>query len=199
MILDAAEMVIMRAGLAGASMTAIAGEAGMSKRTLYEVFENRAALFAAIVRRIRNAIIRPLSADECDLPLGERLRLLLSPVRDRAPGHVCDAILRTTILRAIVAEAERQPNLAREFMQEGPDAVRALIRAELDRSVARGEIAIADTAAAAGLMADMAHDNIVGRLITPGPCAIQEEEEESVRRLDLAIRVFLHGIAGPAG
>ncbi|MDP3524882.1 MAG: helix-turn-helix domain-containing protein, partial [Hoeflea sp.] len=46
-IIDAAEQVILSQGLGGASMAAIAQEAGMSKRTLYEVFESRAALFAA--------------------------------------------------------------------------------------------------------------------------------------------------------
>ena len=59
-IIDAAERLIVAQGLAGASMSAIAQEAGMSKRTLYQVFESRAALFASIVRRIRSMMTRPL-------------------------------------------------------------------------------------------------------------------------------------------
>lgn len=189
MILDAAETVILRDGLGRASMSAIAREAGMSKRTLYGVFDNRSALFAAIVRRIRNAVTRPLSGGELDLPLENRLRLLLTPASGELPGHI-----PTAILRAVVAEAERQPDLAREFLREGPHALRAMIRAELDRSVARGEIAIADTAAAASLMADMAYDNLIDKLIAPRAGA--RLEEDFGRRLDLAIRVFLHGVAG---
>ena len=189
MILDAAEALIMRRGLAGASMAAIAREAGMSKRTLYEVFENRSALFAAIVRRIRNAVMRPLSADKLDLPLEQRLRLLLSPADEHEPGRI-----PTVILRAVVAEAERQPELAREFLQEGPYALRAMIRSELDRSVARGEIDIADTAMAASLMADMAFENVIERLIAPYPGDLLKDR--FLRRLDFAIHVFLRGIGG---
>jgi AcrR family transcriptional regulator len=191
MILDAAETVILRDGLGHASMSAIAREAGMSKRTLYGVFENRSALFAAIVRRIRNAVSRPLAGDELDLPLDRRLRLLLSPAGGELPGHIPIAILR-----AVVAEAERQPDLAREFLQEGPYALRAMIRAELDRSVARGEIAIADTAAAASLMADMAYEDLIEKLVESPAGAVQEVDFG--RRLDLAIRVFLYGIGGAA-
>lgn len=189
LILDAAQAVILRSGLAGASMAAIARESGMSKRTLYEVFDNRAALFAAIIRRIRSAVTRRLSEAEIALPLAERLRLLLSPACNELPGHI-----PTAILRAVVAEAERQPELAREFMQEGPDAVRAMIRAELERAVARGEVAIDDTAAAASLLADMAHENIIGHLVQPRHGDTVEAAFH--RRLDLAIEVFLRGIAG---
>lgn len=188
-ILDAAQQVILRRGLAGASMSAIAREAGMSKRTLYDVFDNRAALFSAIIQRIRNAVTRPLTEEETALPLADRLRLLLSPSCDELPGHI-----PTAILRAVVAEAERQPDLAREFLQEGPHAVRALIRAELDRSVARGELAIDDTAAAASLLADMAHENVIGHLVQPRHGDTVEAAFH--RRLDLAIRVFERGIVG---
>jgi len=96
----------------------------------------------------------------------------------------------------VFAEAERQPDLAREFLQEGPYALRAMIRAELDRSVARGEIAIADTAAAASLMADMAYEDLIEKLVESPAVAVQEVDFG--RRLDLAIRVFLHGIGGAA-
>ncbi|MCB1491486.1 MAG: TetR/AcrR family transcriptional regulator [Rhodobiaceae bacterium] len=188
MILDAAEAVILRHGLGGASMSAIAREAGMSKRTLYTVFKGRTALFAAIVRRIRNAIASPLRDEELHLPLDQRLRLLLTPSKGELPGHIPAAILRT-----LIAEAERQPALAREFMQEGPNAMRAMIQAELDRSVDNGEIRIGDTASAAALLNDMAHGDIIGGLVSPE--AKHDKLRDKARRLDLAIRVFLHGIA----
>lgn len=180
----------MREGLGRASMEAIAREAGMSKRTLYDVFDSKAALFAAIVRRIRTAVTRPLSQDELCLPLACRLRLLLTPASGELPGHIPVAILR-----AIIAEAGHQPELAREFMQEGPDALTAMIRAELDRSVARDEIRIADTESAAGLLRDMAYDNVIGTLVDP---QLQARSAEQIGdRLDLAITVFVRGASQP--
>ncbi|MCY0093764.1 TetR/AcrR family transcriptional regulator [Hoeflea ulvae] len=190
-IIDAAERVIVAQGLAAASMTAIAHEASMSKRTLYEVFESRSALFASIIRRMHNKLTRPLAPCEFDLPLAERLRLLMTPTGEKFTDP-----LPLAILRAVITEAGRQPELAAEFMQEGPHALYAMVREELDRSVARGELRIGDTAAAARLLADMAHGNVLEHLVTSQTACERQQAYES--RLELAIRVFLGGIADAA-
>jgi TetR/AcrR family transcriptional regulator, mexJK operon transcriptional repressor len=187
-IIDAAERVILGQGLAGASMSAIAHEAGMSKRTLYEVFESRAALFASIVRRIRNLVTRSLTNRELELPLAQRLRLLLTHMDEKSFDP-----LPLAILRAVITEAERQPDLVREFLNEGPYALHGMVRVELDRSVARGEIRITDTEAAARLLADMAHESLLENLLVFQPACRRQEAHD--RRLELAIRVFLGGIA----
>ncbi|MEM5472081.1 TetR/AcrR family transcriptional regulator [Hoeflea sp. AS60] len=186
-IIDAAQKVILSQGLGGTSMAAIAQEAGMSKRTLYGIFESRAVLFAAIVRRIRNTVTRPLAESELELPLAERLRLLLTPTDEKFSD-----LLPLAILRAVIAEADRQPDLAREFLQEGPYALYGMVRLELDRSVASGEIRISDTGEAARLMTDMAHESVLEHLLRPQP-ALGRQEAYS-RRLELAIRVFIGGI-----
>lgn len=186
-IIDAAQRIIVAEGLAGASMAAIANEAGMSKRTLYDVFESRTALFASIIRRLHKTVTRPLKETELDLPLCERLRLLLTPTDEKFSDP-----LPLAILRAVITEAERQPDLVREFLQEGPYAFFGMIRVELDRSVSRGEIRISDTEAAARLMTDMAHGSVLEHLlVSQSACGRREAYE---RRLKLAIRVFLGGI-----
>lgn len=187
MIIAAAERIIVAEGLAGASMAAIANEAGMSKRTLYEVFESRAALFAAIIRRVHKMLTRPLQDSELELPLAERLRLLLTPTDKKFADP-----LPLAILRAVITEAERQPDLVQEFLQEGPYAFARMVRLELERSVARGEIRINDTEAASRLMADMAHGSVLDHLLLPQSARLREEDYE--RRIALAIRVFLGGI-----
>lgn len=189
-ILDAAERVILAKGLGAASMATIAKEAGMSKRTLYEVFDSKAALFAAIIRRIRDQNMRPLTEAQHPLPLADRLRLLLTPAENKLSDR-----LPTAILRAVIAEAERQPDLAREFLAEGPYALFSMIRVELDRSVARKEIEIRDTEAAARLMADMAHPNLLEHLVLPHPSRA-ERTEALAERVNFAIGVFLEGICG---
>ncbi|WP_420407188.1 TetR/AcrR family transcriptional regulator [Hoeflea sp.] len=193
-IIDAAERIVLAQGLAGASMEAIAQEAGMSKRTLYDVFESRAALFASMIRRMRNRMTRPLIPGEQSLPIAERLRILLSPTDEKFSD-----LLPLAILRAVITEAERQPELAHEFLQEGPYALYEMVRKELDHSVASGELRISDTESAARLMTDMAHQSVFEHLVVyKPPC---ERKEEYDRRLALAIRVFLGGIneGEPAG
>ena len=189
-ILDAAERVLLSRGLQGTTMAAVAREAGMSKRTLYAVFEGREALFAALIRRVRSMIVTPLSKGQEALPLAERLGLLLGRRWHREIGNG-----PLEILRAAVAEARRHPDLAMRVLEEGPRTVRRLIRAELDRAVARGEIAIENTDEAASLLHDMVFPCPLEKLLAPDlprPCA-----EEMRARTERAIALFLRGAARP--
>ncbi|WP_176556315.1 TetR/AcrR family transcriptional regulator [Rubellimicrobium rubrum] len=188
LILDALDEAFREAGLNGTSMAAVARKAGMSKRTVYEAFEDRAALFGAYLRRLRDDFIRPLDGDDHSLPLEERLQRLLAPRSDPASFE-----LPLAILRAMIAEGPHRPDLARSFLEEGPRAVQGMIRAELDRSVARGEIVIADTQAAAALLNDMIRPSPFEVLIDPASLATEEQIQA---RFELAIRVFLRGITG---
>nr|WP_256439155.1 TetR/AcrR family transcriptional regulator [Rubellimicrobium arenae] len=181
--------VFRAAGMSGTTMAAVARQAGMSKRTLYDVFSDRAALFGAYLQRLRSDFVQPLDEAALHLPLEERLRHLLAP---RSCPTSFD--LPLAILRAMIAEAPERPDMARSFLDEGPRAIQALIRAELDRAVARGEIGIADTGAAATLLSDMIRPSPLEVLIDPG----ELPDDPAVQaRFNLAIEVFLRGIACP--
>lgn len=187
MILNALGDLFCDAGMNGVTMAAVARKAGMSKRTVYEVFSDRAALFGAYLKRLRGDFVQPLNAAALDLPLEVRLRLLLAP---RPCPTSFD--LPLAILRAMIAEAPDRPDMARSFLDEGPRAIQALIRDELDRAVRRGEIVIGDTDAAAALLKDMIRHNPLDVLIDPDSLP---EEQEIQARFDLALRVFMRGIA----
>lgn len=188
-ILDAAERVLLAHGLRATTMQAVAREAGMSKRTLYAVFDGRAALFSALIRRLREAIVAPLTPVQESLPLAERLRLLLASERRLSVGAA-----PLEVLRAVVAEAPQHPELAESVLEEGPRAIRRMIRAELDRAVDRGEIALADTAVAAALLHDMAlpcpFEKLLAGVGEPLPPA------EIRARVDRAVALFLNGARG---
>lgn len=191
-ILDAAERVLTREGLRGASMAAIAAEAGMSKRTLYGLFDSRDALLAACVRRLRRALLHPLGPEADGLPLEERLFRLLVP----DPGFSASPVPRE-ILRAVIAEAPHQPAMALAFLEEGPRMVHRLIREELERAAAAGEIALEDPGFAAALLHDMAYDGLLEKLVAPDAPA--PPPDRAAARLRAAIAVFLCGISGAAG
>ncbi|MBN2905800.1 MAG: TetR/AcrR family transcriptional regulator [Rhodobacteraceae bacterium] len=189
MILDAAQQVLLAQGVQGATMQAVACAAGMSKRTVYTVFDGREALFSALIRRLRETFIAPLALDQQALPLPDRLRLLLAPERG-----ACTDEVPLEVLRAVVAEAPRHPSMAESFLEEGPRAIRRLIQAELERAVARGEIALADPAAAAALLHNMALPCPFEKLLS-GAQAMPAPEEVRAR-VDHAVAVFLNGAAG---
>jgi len=95
------------------------------------------------------------------------------------------------VVRALVAEASRHRELARAFLREGPCRARAIVRDELDHACASGEIALADTAAAAELLCDMAYASPLDWLLdpdAPAPSATTARD-----RLKLAVGIFLDG------
>ena len=186
LILDATERVLAQKGLVGASMSAIARDAGMSKRTLYEVFANREALFRALVRRTRALFFRPLTAEERLLPLAARLKRLLEPDGREAAWRA-----PVTILRAVLMEAASQPELARLILHEGIDTCRSSVREELEQAHSQGEFPLADADMAARMLCDMAYGSPLEQLLDPG----REPPSPAMRRqrLELAVRIFLTG------
>ncbi|ETX27931.1 TetR/AcrR family transcriptional regulator [Roseivivax isoporae] len=188
-ILDALEAVFEASGMAGTTMAAVAAEAGMSKRTLYAAFEDRAALLEAFTERQIGRTVHPLSAAEQALPLAARLRLLLAP-----SAATRSLALPFAILRTIVAEAPDRPDMARRIFARGLPQVRRMIRDELDRANARGEARVADTAAAAALLADMVRPSPLDRLVDP---ALETDWDAVTARFELGLSVFLRGIGAP--
>lgn len=191
LILDALSGVFREEGMTGVTMAAVAHKAGMSKRTVYEVFDDRAALLLAYLERLCDGLAHPLDEAALDLPLEDRLRLLLAP---RPCPTSLD--LPLAILRVMIAEAPDRPAVARRFLEEGPRAIQALIRSELDRAVEGGRAVVADTDAAAALLRDMIRHNPVDVLLDPGGVPDQEEIQA---RFELALQVFLRGVGVEGG
>ncbi|MFW5834688.1 MAG: TetR/AcrR family transcriptional regulator C-terminal domain-containing protein, partial [Pseudomonadota bacterium] len=82
---------------------------------------------------------------------------------------------------------------------EGPLRAREIVRAELVRAHAAGDIVADDPDALAELLCDMVYPSPLERLLEPE--AVPPSEAEANARLDLAIRVFLGGVsnAPPSG
>lgn len=191
LILEAMEDVVAKSGLQRASMAAIARAAGMSKRTLYEVYGSREQMFDDWVRRKRARHVRPLASDEADLPIAERLRHVF---RLDACGRERDVMERgLVVLRAVIAEAPHMPDLARTVFLSGAEAAHAIVFNELDRAVARGELAIDDIDAAARLLVDMVGLNPLQALLDPAACEVLMESADE--RLAYAIDIFVKGHA----
>jgi TetR/AcrR family transcriptional regulator, mexJK operon transcriptional repressor len=116
-ILDAATEAFLRDGFAATSMEAIAAGAGVSKRTLYARYPDKAALLQATVSRMIGNWLPDL-----DAALGQsRLEDALIAVARR----MLDAAIEPQSLglyRLLVAEAGRIPDLGLLLMQAGAGA-----------------------------------------------------------------------------
>jgi AcrR family transcriptional regulator len=107
-ILEAARLVFLERGLAGASIDEIAARAGAGKPTIYARFPGKEALFAAVVlREVEGKVALVESQLNATGTLEARLRGLAERILDRA-------LSRETIdlMRLSISEARRFPELA---------------------------------------------------------------------------------------
>lgn len=185
-IFDALDAVFDRSGLDGTTMSAVAAEAGMSKRTLYSIFADREALFAAYLGRIRSEFVRDLTADDRALPFEGRLRQLLAPTpRPRPSG------LPLAVLRVALAGGEQMAEAPRSCLTEFVLRDRELIREELDRAVRRGEASIDDTAQAAAILEAMVRPSIGDILMAPAE--VPDRAAKSAR-FEAGLAMFLKAV-----
>lgn len=116
-ILEAALTVFSRTGYSGATMDAVAAEAGLSKPTLYQYFPSKESLFSAMMRGKRDRML-----DVLDHPLpGGMVHDLHAFAWDYA-----DMVMRPELLalaRLIIGEVQRFPEIGRAYQASGPDHV----------------------------------------------------------------------------
>lgn len=114
-ILDVATELFLIQGYGLTTIEAIARRAGISKRTFYYRFADKAALFAAVVHRVIEQMRPPAS-----VPLVEGATL--HDVLTRLAGLILHAALSPQAIalhRLIVAESGRFPELARAVDAQG--------------------------------------------------------------------------------
>ena len=130
-------------GYAGTNLSDLARELGGSKRTLWSHFDSKADLFAAVVDDLAERV-RPLALD---LGAGE-LRVELERFANGFVRAVTsDEVL--LILRLVVAESGRFPEIAATFWDHGPKVTRRNLAVWLERRMAAGELRAVDPLAAA--------------------------------------------------
>jgi TetR/AcrR family transcriptional repressor of mexJK operon len=108
-ILEVATDLFLTEGYGTTSIEAVAEHAGISKRTFYHRFENKEALFAAVVHRVIEQIRPP---PEVPLLEGETLHAILRRLADLALRAALSP-QAIALHRLITAESLRFPALAR--------------------------------------------------------------------------------------
>ena len=114
-ILVAATDLFLAEGYGSTTIEAVAARAGISKRTFYDRFDDKAVLFAAVVHRIIDAIRPP---PEVPLIEGAALPAILR----RLAGFMLHAALSPQAIalhRLVNAESARFPELVRAVASDG--------------------------------------------------------------------------------
>lgn len=186
-IVDAAALSFFKLGFAATSIEQVAGDAGVSKVTIYSHFGDKRGLFTAAVECECEKMRGYFSLDE--MPAGTiRQRLI-------AIGEAMLAFLHRPEMiqfeRRIAAETETEPAIGAAFLEAGPHRMKRAFSAYLRHACEAGELVIADTDLAAEQfvalckgMGDLEHR--FGAVAGP---------ETSQRRIAGAVDVFLAAYA----
>ncbi len=142
-ILDAALAEFARNGYSGASMQAIAKRAGVSKPTLYQYFGQKNALLAAVLDEGKSELLAPFE-NTGDKPLVA----VLWHFAWTYAGFVLRADM-LSLARLIIGEAERLPDVARDYQQYGPLKALAGVVTYLEGRKSAGVVGFEDAELAA--------------------------------------------------
>ncbi|MEL7029158.1 MAG: TetR/AcrR family transcriptional regulator [Pseudomonadota bacterium] len=150
-IVAAATAVFLEDGYAGASMDKIVDRASVSKRTLYNYFPSKEAIFCEIIRvqvqEMRRGLERAhKKPGRLKRQLGQVGRELLSVVN--APAAL-------SLFRLMASESQRFPELAREYFSQSMESIIDGIEQILTHATDKERYRIADDKEAAEYYADL--------------------------------------------
>jgi AcrR family transcriptional regulator len=142
-ILEAALKVFAEMGYSGATMEAVAAEAGLTKPTLYSYFPSKESLFQGMMLGKRDRML-----DVFDHPSPEGM------VQDlhTFAWDYADTVMRPDMLslaRLIIGEVQRFPEIGRAYQASGPDHLLRGIMRYLDSQRDAGRLEFEDTELAA--------------------------------------------------
>src|ERR1700732_202109 len=117
-ILEAAFVEFSRNGYATTTLDQIAERAGVTKGTIYVYFENKEHLFISMVREITKATLDTVQGmfESHEGSTADLLRTQFSFIYQ----HIVEDRRRREVLRMLIAEAPRFPELADRYHQEIP-------------------------------------------------------------------------------
>jgi AcrR family transcriptional regulator len=187
LVVEAAAQEFRANGYAATSMAAVAERAGVSTKTVYRLIPTKADLFRSVVSDRIGRFILEVDADTLEsLPPVEALERLL-----RAYGELTLAAETTAIIRLVLAEGHRFPELAATFHEVAILRTTEAIASWLRRQCRRGLIELEDAEEAAGMLRGMMSME-PQRAVMLGRRAVPRRAEIAARARTCA-RIFLHG------
>lgn len=142
-ILDAALKVFAAQGYSGASMDAVAAEAGVTKPTLYSYFPSKESLFQAMMLGKRDVMLDVFEHPSQDGMVADLLIFAWA---------YADTVMRPEMLslaRLIIGEVQRFPEIGRAYQASGPDHLLRGIMRYLEGQRRAGRLAFEDAELAA--------------------------------------------------
>lgn len=187
-LIGAAATLFAESGFDATSVDSVAERAGVSKATIYARYDDKAQLFAAVVRKEIRELFENLNFDATQ---GDASEVLLEVGRQAL--ELVTKPETTAIYRMVIAQTPRFPDLGilmdREGFQRGQSGIARLLR-ELTK---RGEAEIDDFDMAAELFLSL----VIGRLSRQALLGLPVDSDRMKLGLRTAVHLFLGGVQRP--
>jgi TetR/AcrR family transcriptional regulator, mexJK operon transcriptional repressor len=189
LIAQAALRLFLRDGFARTSVDAIAEEAGVSKRTIYNHYGDKESLFLAVVRdtyeAMIGAVVRLMDQYLTDVP-DQAVEANIVAFACEAASLAARSSERSAIIRLIMAESSHFPEL--QAVQMRPRGITAAIAERLARLAARGLLDVPEPEDAANHLFALTMGQMNNRTLFG---AVPLSDEEIRRMASSGARAFL--------
>lgn len=174
--------VFLREGYEGASVDEIARDAGVSKATLYSYFQDKQALFLAVLEA--ECIGQKRASVEVASQYSDIESALHSMASSLIWFNLSDEGL--AIFRICVAEAQRFPNLGAVFYETGPKNGLEQIALFMGSPMAKAALNISDPLRAADTFmqlcrSDLMLQRLMGVATVPDAATVKAQADEAVK------------------
>ncbi len=188
-LINAATRVFLSEGYGLASIDKVAAQAGVSTRTIYERYKNKADLLSAVINRLVDRLSTVLAtADLHRLEPKAALAVIAETITGRARDPDASALFRL-----VATEAHRFPELAAKMRDNNRRCVDAVVANYLRGQVDRGVLALADPDRAATLFLQMICSELHESLLFGGEASVAKLDCKS--HAEHVIDIFLLGAA----
>jgi AcrR family transcriptional regulator len=174
-ILAAAKSVFFRQGYHLASLDQVAQAAAVTRRTVYDHFGSKEALFAEVIAFASGQFVETLPSAEA-LPRPPAAGLAAFAERLRAavadPGSA-------RFQRIVIAEAERHPEFGRVLYEAAVRATEQVLADYLTACVADGVLAPLDVAAEARLIVSLTSNTVRLKALLGQDASVEEPAERA--------------------
>lgn len=166
------------------SMDQIAERAETTKRTLYDYFGSKEALFSEVIAHASQHFVEALPRPE-DLSEDPKQGLCQFANQVRSLVSADDAI---RFERAVIAEAERHPEFGRDLYDTGVLGAEKILATYIDSQIDAGRLKAHDSRVSAQVIVDIATNSALRRLF-----AAQHEDSDqlAVTALEEAVDLFI--------
>jgi len=185
-ILEAAGLLFVDEGYASTNMERIAQSSGMSKKTLYQMFESKEALFAALVCDVE--VSEPSDSTQTDV--GQTPEQLLTEALIRIAAWVL-APRQIELTRLVISESRNAPDLATRFRKQGIETGRQILLAHLRAIRDSNRLKIENLDQVASILFGAAIGDLQLRALTGEDIDAERQESLMREKLSTVVNIVL--------